>query len=134
MGVFIMILSVILGIFIATITWKVYPYFLSRRDYYRNSPYEIIKLRGIATIVAFILTVFYGGVVVESIHEKEKGENTKIESTTHKTKFRKKKAKNKTVSNSHETTSETPPIKDVQQLDKSTENETSTVSIDSIRN
>jgi|GEM_PF-6337554 len=67
MGTLIMIVFAILGYFIAKITWKLYPNFLSRRDYYRNSPFDIVKMRGVTTLSAFLTTCTVGYIITQGL-------------------------------------------------------------------
>lgn len=69
MEIFIMIIFFSIGIIIAIITWKLYPYFLSRRDKYRNSPFEIQKQRSVTAISAFLVTCFCGYLVIKTMRD-----------------------------------------------------------------
>lgn len=136
MGALIMIIFIILGIFIAIITWKAYPNFLSRRDYYRNSPYEIFKLRGVTTLSAFIVTCVIGFGIKDTI-EKDKKEVSKddIETVTPNEIVKKKKNHKRNAEfTSTDAINENIPNNNVSQSEDNTETGIAEISTDSTLN
>lgn len=53
--------AIIGGLIVSIPIWKIQKYFLSKRDYYRNSPNEIfgMKFYPVATIFLFVAGVIY---------------------------------------------------------------------------
>lgn len=90
METLVIIVFVILGIFVAKLTWKFYPLYLSKSYKYRNSPIEIQKQRAIKTLSAFIVTCVCGAIVISTMRG-VKTTNPKVDTEVIKTKKNKKK-------------------------------------------
>lgn len=60
MGIFGLAIIVIIGIIGVIITWKISNFFLSRRDFYVNSPYKILTIKIGWCISIFLLIVAFG--------------------------------------------------------------------------
>jgi len=59
-GLVILVIIGIIGVIGVIITWKVSNYFLSRRDFYRNSPYKILIIKIGWCISIFLLIIGIG--------------------------------------------------------------------------
>lgn len=103
METFIMIIVVIVAIIIAFITWKLFPLSLSRHDYYRNSPLEILKQRGVMTFAVFVVICIFGyyGIIGTMRKQKLKQKKYDTESVFSKEPKRKKHIHRKTKSYSN---------------------------------
>ena len=62
------IFTVILGVIGAIITWIVSPYFLSRRDYYRNSRYKIFRQKFLWSATTFGFIIVVGVLLIKKIY------------------------------------------------------------------
>ena len=110
MEIFIWIVFIIIGFIVATITWKLYPHFISKRERYVNSPFEILQQRGIKTFAAFVITLVFGYCVIKGIKENDQKNHKMIDSTeqmsNHKQTHNKKHKTKKISSVSEKTVSE----------------------------
>lgn len=60
MEIFGLVIIVIIGIIGVIVTWKVSNFFLSRRDFYWNSPYKILMIKIGWCISIFLLILAIG--------------------------------------------------------------------------
>ncbi|MBI1782956.1 MAG: hypothetical protein HYR66_16565 [Sphingobacteriales bacterium] len=52
--------AIIGGLLVAIPVWKIQKYFISRRDYYRQTPYEIFDTKFVSTSAVFL---FVAGII-----------------------------------------------------------------------
>jgi hypothetical protein len=61
-----LILTFLVAIVVVLITWKVSNFFLSRRDFYRNSPFEIFMIKLGWCLFWFLFVMLVGIEIVKS--------------------------------------------------------------------